>query len=75
MNEQCPLTLRIGGMHCDACVRRLSGSLQKLPGVTVENVQVGEARLAYDPAQVGPPAIAAAIRNAGFETEAGQNLE
>ncbi len=35
----------IEGMHCDGCVRRVKASLEKLPGVKVEEVVVGKAVL------------------------------
>jgi copper chaperone CopZ len=71
MTEQKSLKLKIHGMHCDACVRRVTGSLNKLPGVQVESVQVGEAQLAYDPSQVNTQTIATAIQDVGFEADTG----
>ncbi len=71
MTGQKALKLKINGMHCDACVRRVSGTLGKLPGVQLEHVQVGEAQLAYDPSQVNTQAIADAIHNIGFEADFG----
>ncbi len=48
-------TLRIDGMHCGSCVRRVSQALAATPGVVVNEVRVGAARLtaAEDPAPVG----------------------
>ncbi len=57
-------------MHCDACVRRLNLTLQKLPGVRIESVQVGSARLSYNPAQTKPDQILAAIARTGFTARA-----
>ena len=37
-------TLRIDGMHCGSCVRRVSQALAGVPGVTVNEVRVGAAR-------------------------------
>ena len=47
-------TLRIDGMHCGSCVRRASQALAAVPGVAVNEVRVGAARLtaAEDPAPV-----------------------
>jgi len=47
-------TLRIDGMHCGSCVRRVSQALTAVPGVAVNEVRVGAARLtaAEEPAPV-----------------------
>jgi copper chaperone CopZ len=37
--------LKIDGMHCGSCVRRASQALAATPGVTVNEVTVGAARL------------------------------
>ena len=59
-------TLRIDGMHCGSCVRRASQALAAVPGVTVNEVRVGAARLtaADEPAPVD--AAIAALAKAGF---------
>lgn len=61
------LGLAIDGMHCEACVRRVKRALGKVAGVTIEDVTVGSARVAFDPAATDPEAIAAAVRSQGFE--------
>ncbi len=61
------LKLAIQGMHCGACVRRVTGALEKLLGVKVNSVEVGSASVDYDPQQVAPDAVAAAISKIGFE--------
>ncbi len=38
--------LHIEGMHCGACVRRVSQALAQTPGLEVKEVQVGAARVA-----------------------------
>jgi copper chaperone CopZ len=62
-------TLKIDGMHCGACVRRVSQALAATPGVVVNDVRVGAARLtAQEPApalQAVDLAIAALAR-AGY---------
>src|SRR5208283_5429139 len=47
-------TLRIDGMHCGSCVRRVSQALAAVQGVEVNEVRIGAARLtaAEDPAAV-----------------------
>jgi copper chaperone len=59
-------SLRIEGMHCGSCVRRVSQALAQTTGLTVKEVRVGAARLesAQQPAPVDE-AIAALAR-AGF---------
>lgn len=55
-------TLHIDGMHCGACVRRVTQTLQRVPGTTVEEVRIGAARVqAEDP---GP--LVAALAKAGY---------
>ncbi len=38
------ITLKIDGMHCGSCVKRVSQALAAVPGVTVGEVRVGAAR-------------------------------
>ena len=47
-------TLRIEGMHCGSCVRRVSQALASAQGITVNEIRVGAARLtsAAEPAPV-----------------------
>ena len=56
-------TLRIDGMHCGSCVRRVSQALSTTPGIEVQEVRIGAARLnaAAEPAPVDE-AIAALSR-------------
>jgi copper chaperone len=37
-------TLKIDGMHCGSCVRRVSQAIAAVPGVQVNEVRVGRAR-------------------------------
>ena len=62
--------LKIDGMHCGSCVRRVSQALAATPGVVVNEDSVGAATLAstQEPAP-GDDAIAlaiAAIAKAGY---------
>ena len=58
--------LKIDGMHCGACVRRVTLALVAVEGVAVEEVTVGAARLtsAVEPAPVD--AAVAALGKIGF---------
>lgn len=60
------IRLSIEGMHCDACVRRVSNALAGVEGVRVDSVQVGSATVATDPARVSPEQVAAAVDRIGF---------
>jgi copper chaperone CopZ len=59
-------TLKIDGMHCGSCVRRVSQALAATPGITVKQVGLGAARLDSD--EEPPPlgAAIAAIAKAGY---------
>lgn len=58
-------TLRIDGMHCGACVRRVSQALEST-GLKVDEVRLGAARIAseQDPAPVD--AAISALAKAGY---------
>ncbi len=58
--------LNITGMSCAHCVNAVRKELAKLPGVHVEDVQIGSARVSYDPKLVNERALEAAIREAGY---------
>ncbi|WP_263352027.1 heavy-metal-associated domain-containing protein [Acidicapsa acidisoli] len=61
------LTLSIEGMHCGACVRRVTDALQKVDGVEVGSVEVGSAKLAFNPEETTADQIAAAVNRIGFQ--------
>jgi copper chaperone CopZ len=58
--------LHIDGMHCGACVRRVSQALAAVEGVVVNEVRVGAARLTST--QDPPPVhlAIAALAKAGY---------
>lgn len=60
-------TLRIEGMHCGACVRRVSQALASTPGLTVEEVRVGVARLRSEQDLAPADSAIAAIARAGYK--------
>ena len=61
--------LRIEGMHCGGCVRRVSQALSAAEGVLVEEVTVGTARLSSS-AEPAPVDLAiAALARAGYKAE------
>lgn len=59
-------TLRIDGMHCGSCVRRVSQALASTEGLKVNEVRVGAARLS---SAAEPPPVSqaiAALAKAGY---------
>jgi copper ion binding protein len=60
------MELDIEGMSCDHCVAAVAEALGELPGVTVDNVRIGEAQVSYHPAQVSPDQIVLAVEDAGY---------
>ena len=61
------LALSIEGMKCGRCVSWVHDVLKRLPGVEVNSVQVGSARLAHDASQVSEDAIIGALWEVGYK--------
>lgn len=61
------LKLSIEGMHCAACVRRVTAALERVKGVELDSVHVGSAQLAFNPETTSAEEIAAAIDRIGFQ--------
>lgn len=59
-------TLKINGMHCGSCVHRVSQALAATPGVVVNEVSVGAARLSSAEESTPIDLAIAAIAKAGF---------
>lgn len=59
------MKIAIEGMHCQACVQRVRKAIEKVDGVSVQQVEVGSAVVTSDPAH--EPAVLDAIRKAGYE--------
>jgi copper chaperone CopZ len=62
-------TLQINGMSCGACVRHVSKALSTVKDVEVREVNVGSARIAFNPDEVREQAILHAVRDAGYYAE------
>jgi len=58
--------LAIGGMHCGACVRRVTQALEKLDGVAVVRVDVGSAEIRITGPEFSAETVLNAIERAGF---------
>lgn len=63
------LQLAISGMSCGHCVASVRQALGHLDGVEVQDVQVGSARMTYDPVRTRADAIADAVRDEGYEAQ------
>ena len=61
-----PLKLTIEGMSCEHCVRAVKNRLMATPGVMVDEVAVGSARLRYDPAKTNVNEIEEVIADEGY---------
>lgn len=57
--------LIIEGMSCRHCVISVSKELSKIPGLRVQNVEIGRALVEYDDTEVTQAHIAKAIEEAG----------
>jgi copper chaperone len=60
------LTLSVEGMHCGACVRRVTAVLQSMKGVELGAVKVGSVEMIFKPDQASAEEIAAAVNRIGF---------
>jgi copper chaperone len=63
------LKLSIEGMHCGACVRRVTNALQAVPGVEVGSVEVGTATVTFNSNAATPEQITGAVNGIGFTAQ------
>ena len=63
------LHLKIDGMHCEGCVRRVTNALAGVKGVRVNSVKVGAATVEFDPSAACPEEIAGAVDRIGFRAQ------
>jgi copper chaperone len=62
-------SLRIDGMHCGSCIRRVSQALASTRGIKVEEVRLGAARFSATESIEKPAPVdlaLAALANAGY---------
>ena len=59
--------LKIEGMSCGHCVMSVKKELGKVPGIVVDDVQIGKAQIHYDESRVTEQALARAIDEAGYK--------
>jgi copper chaperone len=62
------INLRIEGMHCGACVRRVTQALQSVPSAEVEVVRLGAARVNLEES-ADTEALIASLSKAGFSAQ------
>ena len=60
------LSLTIEGMTCEHCVRAVRTRLARTPGVEVEDVQIGSARIRLDEARTSLADVEDAIADEGY---------
>jgi len=64
--EMAEFNLRIEGMHCGSCVRRVNQALAALDGIEVSEVRVGAARFTAPDEQSAEHQALSALANIGF---------
>lgn len=60
------LELKIDGMTCRHCAMAVRKELAGMPGVEVQDVQIGAARVAFDETKVSLAQLHAAVKEAGY---------
>ena len=69
-----PVTVTISGMSCGHCVTAVTKALSALPGVSVQNVEVGSASVLIEPGVGALSSVESAIHAAGFDVVKGRVL-
>ena len=57
-------------MHCEHCAEVVREALAGVDGLSVHDVDVGTAEVAYEAADVDDDRVAAALEEAGYELDA-----
>lgn len=62
------VVFRIKDMHCTACAINIDGELEDTPGVisAATNYAKAEAKVEFDPSQVGINQLLEAVKRAGY---------
>lgn len=63
--------LHIDGMSCGHCVSRVQKALVRVDGVHVDQVDVGSARVTWDPDRVSLQRLRQAVEDAGYDVSRG----
>jgi len=61
------INLAIQGMSCGGCAAKVSKALKSLPGTKVEAVEVGSARVSFDPKVTSVASLVSAVNHLGFQ--------
>jgi copper chaperone len=63
------VSLKVGGMTCQGCVRSVTKVLEGMPGVQQVQVSLehGQATVRFDPGAVSPARLTQAVNDAGYE--------
>lgn len=69
--EPVTATYKVDGMTCDACAANIETSVAAIDGVVSARVSYkdGRAEVTYDPGQVEPGAVEAAVQSMGYTAE------
>lgn len=62
--------LSIDGMSCGHCVSHVKKTLEELPGVSPEAVEIGQAVVTFDEAVIQPSRIEEALSAEGYPARA-----
>jgi copper chaperone len=62
-------TLRIDGMHCGSCIRRVSQTLASVGELKVEEVRLGAARIGADDSSSAATLAINALAQAGYKAQ------
>ena len=63
------ISIKVGGMSCQGCVKNVQAALAGLAGVSAVEVSLadGAARVSYDPALVSADQLRGVVEDAGFD--------
>ncbi|GBE03082.1 MAG TPA: copper chaperone [Nitrospirae bacterium] len=60
------ITLKIDGMTCQHCVKRVKKAIDGIEGVSSSEVDIGSARVIYDDSKTGREAMEKAVQDVGY---------
>ncbi|MEP7382047.1 MAG: cation transporter [Gemmatimonadota bacterium] len=61
------ITLKVDGMSCGHCIKAVAQAVDAVEGAKAETVEVGKARVSFDPARTNVGALIDAVSDAGYE--------
>ena len=64
--------LIIDGMSCGSCVKRVTKALETVPGVDLQNVDLGRATGSIDPSIASVRQLLDALSKAGYQARVGE---